>query len=313
MNADSSQRPVLVLSGTTASGKNRVGVRVAQELGGEILSLDSMKVYRGMDMGTDKPSVELRAQVPHHLVDILDPLEGMNLSRFVTMAEEADRSIREAGALPVAVGGTALYLTGFLRGVLNGPEADHDFRRGLRAEASVLGVASLHERLQKFDPAAAARIHPNDYKRLERAFEVFALTGRPISDLQGQWSQPPKRDYRLFLLTWDREVLDRRIETRVDAMFRDGFLDEVRWIIDNGGFGRESSQALGYREAVAHINDEVTEAEAIVLIKRATRRFSRRQMTWFRRMEDAHWIHAQEGDSTVDLSDRIVGLYQESI
>ena len=128
MNANSSQRPVLVLSGTTASGKNRVGVRVAEELGGEILSLDSMKVYRGMDMGTDKPSVELRAQVPHHLVDILDPLEGMNLSRFVTMAEEADRSIRETGALPVAVGGTALYLKALLWGLLEVPPGDPALR-----------------------------------------------------------------------------------------------------------------------------------------------------------------------------------------
>jgi len=309
----SSEQPILVLTGTTASGKNRVGAHVAMKLRGEIISLDSMKVYRGMDVGTDKPSADLMRSVPHHLVDILDPLDGMNLSRFVNLAHDAVKDIRARGYLPVAVGGTALYLTGFLRGVFDGPEADMDFRRGLRAEAAVLGVPALHARLMKVDPVAGGRIHPNDYKRLERALEVYALTGRPISELQGQWSRPPRVDYRLFILTWDRGVLDRRIEERVDRMFAGGFVDEVKRILDGGGFGRESSQALGYREVVAHLKGEITLAEAIEMVKRATRRFARRQLTWFRRMDDAHWIHAEEGQSVTDLASRVIDEYLVSL
>lgn len=313
MKPEYQNRPLLVLTGTTASGKNRVGVTLAEALGGEIISLDSMKVYREMSVGTDKPDLELRRRIPHHMVDILDPQDGMNLHRYVEVAHQARQDVRDRGALPIVVGGTALYLNGFLRGVFVGPEADPNFRRGLRAEAQVLGVSALHKRLESVDPSAATRIHPNDYKRVERALEVYALTGRPISALQDQWSRPPSGPYRLFILTWPRDVLDDRINRRVDAMFERGFLDEVQRVLDNGGFGRESSQALGYREAIQHLDGEITLREAQDLAKRRTRRFARRQLTWFRRMDEGTWIEGSPEDTPETLAARVRSAYLRSI
>lgn len=309
----SDQPPILVLTGTTASGKNSVGVRVAQQLDGEIVSLDSMKVYRGMDIGTDKPSPEHRRGAPHHLVDILDPPESMNLRIFVDLAKKAVDEIRARGRQPLVVGGTALYLNGYLRGVFEGPEADPEFRRALRAEAALRGIGVLHERLREVDVQSAERIHQNDYKRIERALEVWESTGRPISDLQGQWARGPSVPHRLFVLTWERSVLDARIDLRVDAMMQGDFLDEVRGILDGGGFGRESSQALGYKEAAAHLAGEITEVEALDLIKRRTRRFARRQLTWFRKWDQASWIQGEEGDSAEALAARICEDFKSSL
>jgi tRNA dimethylallyltransferase len=304
--------PILLLTGTTASGKNRVGISLAKALGGEIISLDSMKVYRGMDVGTDKPTREDRTLVPHHLVDIADPWESMNLRRFVDLAHRVRAEIESRGRVPLIVGGTALYLNGFLRGVLEGPEANNAVREGLRAEAAVRGVAALHVRLQGVDPEAAERIHPNDYKRIERALEVFAITGHPISRLQGQWDRPVTSPHCLYVLTWPRTVLDARINDRVDAMMSMGFIDEVRSILSGGGLGRESSQALGYREVVSHLEGAITAREAVDLIKRRTRRFARRQLTWFRKWEDARWIKAREGDTQESLTERILADYRSA-
>ena len=306
-------RPLLILSGTTASGKNACGVLLAEALGAEVISLDSMKVYRGMDVGTDKPSQESRSRVPHHLVDILDPLEDMNLSSYVEKAHQAATSIRERDKLPLVVGGTALYLRGFLKGVLSGPVADLGFRSALRAEAELVGSPVLHERLARVDPEAATRIHPNDYKRIERALEVFSQTGQPISALQGQWQAGSSLPHRLFILVWPREVMDRRIDERVDAMFAGAFQEEVRELRARGGLGRSASQALGYRQVLALLDSEISLSEAIESTKRGTRRFARRQLTWFRKMEGAAWIHAEEGDEPPGLADKILAAYQEAL
>lgn len=297
---------VLVVSGTTASGKDRTAAVLARRLGGEIIVLDSMKVYRGMDLGTDKPSPEDRGTVPHHLLDILDPRESMNLRRYVDLARGAAADILRRGAVPIVAGGTALYLQGFLHGVFEGPEADSGFRDRLRAEAAALGLPALHERLRGIDPAAAARIHPQDYKRIERALEVHHLTGRPISGLQTQWAGAPALPHRLYLLGWDRHVLDRRIDDRVDAMFRSGLVEEVRGILERGGFGPQSGEALGYRETAAHVRGEAGLAETIELVKRHTRRFARRQLTWFRRLATAVRIEGREGEGPEELAGRIL-------
>jgi tRNA dimethylallyltransferase len=306
MSADAAERgAVLVVSGTTASGKDRTGALLAARLGGEVISLDSMKVYRGMDVGTDKPRPEEREGVPHHLVDILEPAESMNLRRYVDLAHQARRDIAARGRLPVVVGGTALYLTGFLRGVFEGPAADAAFRERLRREAAAGGTEVLHARLAQRDPAAAARIHPRDYKRIERALEVLELTGSPISALQKQWSEPAPFRYRLYLLTWAREVLDARIDERVDRMIEGGLVDEVRRILASGGFGPQSGEALGYREIAAFLRGETGLEEARELIKRRTRRFARRQLTWFRGMKEAVWITGAEDDGPQRFAARI--------
>lgn len=276
--------PVLIVTGTTASGKNALGARLGEAFGGEAISLDSMKVYRGMDVGTAKPTAAERRGVPHHLIDVLDPREGMNLRRFVDAAHAARRDVALRGKVPVVVGGTQLYLHGFLNGVFEGPDQDPAFRAALRAEAATAGVPALHGRLAAIDPAAAARIHANDYKRIERALEVAQAVGRPLSVLQAEATRPIPFPRRTAVVTWERGELDRRIDRRVGEMFREGFVDEVRRILADGGFGRESADALGYAEARAVLEGALGEAEAIEAVRRKTRRFARKQLTWLRKL-----------------------------
>jgi tRNA dimethylallyltransferase len=291
------EEPVLIVTGTTASGKGDLGALLAERLGGEVLSLDSMKVYVGMDVGTSKPTEAERRGVPHHLIDLVAPRESMNLARFVELAEAARRDVAARGRVPVAVGGTMMYLHGFLNGVFSGPVADPALRASLRAEAHASGTPALHARLQAVDPPAAARIHANDYKRIERALEVHALTGVPISRLQEQTARPGFRR-QIHVVTFRRDVLDARIDARVVAMFEAGFVDEVRRILDSGGFGRESGEALGYREVVAHLEGRTDLPETVALVQRHTRRFARRQLTWLRKLDAASW---NELESAVDL------------
>jgi tRNA dimethylallyltransferase len=276
--------PTLILTGSTASGKNRIGASLAARFGGEVISLDSMKVYRGMDVGTAKPTESERRGVPHHLIDVLDPREGMNLRRFVDAAHAARRDVARRGATPTVVGGTQLYLHGFLNGVFAGPDQDPVFRAALRAEAAERGTAALHERLRATDAAAADRIHANDYKRIERALEVAQVAGRPLTELQREGTVATPFARRLYVLTWERTALDRRIDARVLEMFREGFIDEVRRIVAAGGFGRESGEALGYPEAVAVLEGRLSEPAAIERIQAKTRRFARKQATWLKKM-----------------------------
>ena len=280
----SPEAPVLILTGTTASGKNRLGAALAHRLGGEVLSLDSMKVYRGMDLGTAKPGAEERQGVPHHLIDLLDPSESMHLRRFVDQAHEARRDVARRGKIPVVVGGTQLYLHGFLHGVFDGPAQDPEFRARLKEEAAAEGTAFLHARLAVADPDAAARIHANDYKRIERALEVLAVAGRPISALQREGTFASTFPRRIYVLTWERRALFARIDARVVTMFREGFVDEVRRIVAGGGFSREAGDALGYREVLAHLEGRTSEAETIALIQTHTRQFARKQTTWLRKL-----------------------------
>jgi tRNA dimethylallyltransferase len=288
--------PVLVVTGTTASGKGDLGAMLAENLGGEVLSLDSMKVYRAMDIGTSKPTIAERRGVPHHLIDLVDPRESMNLARFVGLAEAARRDVAGRGRVPVAVGGTMMYLHGFLNGVFSGPVADPELRSRLRAEAEVRGVPALHERLRAVDPVAAQRIHPNDYKRIERALEVQTMTGRPISELQTRETRRPEFAREVSVVTFSRKALDLRIDLRVVQMFEAGFVDEVRRIQEHGGFGRESGEALGYREVVEHLQGRRGIEETMALVQRHTRQFARRQLTWLRRLEGAAWFELQSSD-----------------
>jgi tRNA dimethylallyltransferase len=278
---------VLAVTGTTASGKGDAAVTLAAELGGEVLSLDSMKVYRGLDIGTSKPTEAERRGVPHHLIDVIDPRESMNLARFVELARRACEEIGGRGRVAVAVGGTMMYLHGFMRGVFSGPPSDAGTRSALKEEAAAAGVSALHRRLSKVDPLAASRIHPNDYKRIERALEVHALTGKPISRLQKDHTHPPPFRVQVHVLTFRREILDARIDARVVAMFEAGLVEEVRRILDGGGFSRESGEGLGYREVVGHLRGEQSLEATVELIQRRTRRFARRQMTWLRKLAAA--------------------------
>lgn len=281
---------------------------LAERLGGEVLALDSMKVYRGMDIGTDKPTLTERRGIPHHLLDLLAPSESMNLRRFVDLAHATVQDIQARGHQPIAVGGTALYLKGVLHGVFEGPAANLELRARLRTEAAAHGVAALHQRLATVDPASAARLHPNDYKRIERALEVHELSGVPLSVQLGQWAQQPSLAADVFVLTWPRDELDRRINTRVERMFDMGLLEEVERILGSGGFGPQSGEAVGYREAAAVLAGTMERKTAVQLVQQRTRQFARKQLTWFRSMTAARWVEAREGDSAESLAERVLSL-----
>ena len=243
------------LTGPTAGGKTGVGVTLAGLLNAEIISLDSMALYRGMDIGTAKPSREERLAVPHHLVDVLDCDQEFSLAQYVETATRQVESIRGRGREVLFVGGTPLYLKGLLRGIFQGPPADWTLRHRLEAEAGQSPPGYLHRRLMEVDPAAAARLHPNDTRRLIRAIEVYQKTGRPISDWQQQFATGRSAESgRVFVLDWDRQELYARIDRRVDAMFAAGLVDEVRRLLEGPkSLSQSARQALGYREVIEYL------------------------------------------------------------
>jgi len=273
-----------VLCGPTASGKESVALRLAPLLGAEVLSLDSMKVYRGMDVGTSKAPADARRRVPHHLVDVADPSETMSAQRFTALADAAATGIAARGRAVLAVGGTTLYLKALLFGLFRGPSADLGLRARLEEEARRDGLPALHGRLAAADPVAAARIHPTDLRRLVRALEVVEKTGRPLSDLQVEWKDlRPRYPHRLLALRRPRADLHARIAARVRAMEREGLLDEVRRLREApGGLGRTASQAIGYREIGEHLDGRGTLEEALERVRTRTNRLARMQETWLR-------------------------------
>jgi len=274
------------LVGPTASGKTAVGIEVAEQVGAEILSLDSMAIYRGMDIGTAKPTAAEQARVPHHLIDLVEPHEAFSTGRYVEAAETAIADMAARGRRPLFVGGTALYLKALTEGFFDGPPADWPLRERLEAEAAEHGTSPLHERLRRVDPAAAARIHPNDLRRVVRALEVYETTGAPISEQQTQFGSP-SQDYECIVagLRRDRAELYERINRRVDAMFAAGLVEEVEGLLEAPrGISHAAAQFVGYAEIIAHLRGEMTLEEARGKVKTRTRRFARRQLTWFRGM-----------------------------
>ena len=276
------------LAGPTASGKTATGIALAERIGAEIVCLDSMTIYRGMDIGTAKPSTAERARVPHHLLDIRDPHEEFSTAEYMTAALAVCESILSRGKVPLFVGGTGLYLRSLLRGVFEGPAADWTLRRELEQFAAEHGAEALHARLAKVDPPTAQRLHVNDQRRVIRALEVHALTGQPASILQQESPLPPdERPQHVYWLNPDRDVLRQRISQRVDAMIAAGLVDEVATLMQSPhGLGRTSRQALGYREVLSHLEDGLPLPEAIEQLKTHTHQFAKRQWTWFRNLEE---------------------------
>ena len=257
--------PILVILGPTASGKSDVALAIARRAGAEILSVDSMQVYRGMDVGTAKPDAAERAKVVHHLIDVVAPDEPFTVARFVELADGVIASARTRNVPLVATGGTPLYYKALFEGLFEGPGADEATRARLRE----LPVEELYRRLGEADPAAAGRIHPNDRKRLVRALEVYELTGQPISSLQTHWTTNERRHPAIWIgLDWDREALNRRINARVRAMMAAGWVDEVRRLLATYTvLSHTAAEATGYRELIDHLNGKITPEEATEQIK----------------------------------------------
>lgn len=279
------------LTGATASGKTRVGLELARELDAEIISLDSMAVYRGMNIGTAKPTLEQQAQVPHHLIDIRDPHEQFSVSEYLQEASRVIREIQSRGRQVLFVGGTPLYLKAMLRGIVTGPPADPAFRKQVQQEIEQVGIDALFERLAQVDPLSAAKLHRHDVRRIIRALEVYKLTGQPISHVQFQFDEPRRDvDFRVFVLDWPRSELHRRINRRVQNMFAEGLLDEVAGLLAQfGELGRTASQAVGYREVLRSLAGETTPEEALEQTQARTRQFAKRQLTWFRGLQECRW------------------------
>ncbi len=280
------------LTGPTASGKTKIGLELAQLLDGEILSLDSMAVYRGLDIGTAKPTVAEQAAVPHHLLDLVDPTTDFSIAQFIDAAHAAVRDIRARGKQPIFVGGTPLYLKSLLRGMYQGPPADWDFRQQIDDEIARVGTKKLHERLWQVDPLSAAKLHPNDTRRMIRALEVAKVTGRPLSHWQTQFDEShPATARKVFVLHWPRETLHARIDARVEQMFAAGLVEETRQLLAaHGQLGRTAAQAVGYREASEYLHGERDLAETIQLVKFRTHQFARRQETWFRGLSECRFV-----------------------
>ena len=295
------------LTGATASGKSQVGVALARVLDAEIISLDSMAVYQGMDIGTAKPAADQRKAVPHHLIDMVEPTEDFSIAEYLTAAHAAADEIRSRGRAVLFVGGTPLYLRALLKGLASGPEPDWPLRARLAAEALEAGSHTLHARLAAIDPAAAAALHPNDTKRIIRALEVHQATGRPISVDQRHFSREPQCESRhVIVLNWPRETLHRRIDSRVDEMFAAGFESEVRRLLDkHSQLSRTAAQALGYCEVIQLLNGEVQLADALARVKTRTRQFAKRQLTWFRSLSNGHWIEMSEPLDADNLAEGI--------
>lgn len=292
---------VILILGVTASGKSAVAHEVAQRLGGEIICVDSMTIYRGMDIGTAKPTPAERAAVPHHLLDLVDPCDSFNVARFVELADAAVQDIASRGRPIIAVGGTMLYVKCFYEGIFEGPGAQPEIRDAIRARAAQIGLEALHAELAVVDPTAAARIHRNDIRRIERALEVFQLTGKPISAHQQQWdaSQIRRPDWRWTLvgLRRERELENRRINERVRRMVASGLIDEVRRMFDDPrGVGQQASQAVGYAELLAHFRGDITLDDAIERIKINSRHLAKQQRTWLKRLLTVRWIDADSDD-----------------
>jgi tRNA dimethylallyltransferase len=286
----------LILTGPTGSGKSQLALDLAERLDAEIVSMDSMALYRRMDIGTAKPAAEERRRVPHHLLDVLEPWESASVAWWLERAAECCRDIRARGKRPLFVGGTPLYLKALLLGLFDGPPADETIRRRLSDEAAAAGGAALHARLAIVDPVSAARLHPNDVRRVTRALEVWELTGRPISDWQTQWNTGTSDgiEGRCFFLDLPRSELYARIDARVERMIAEGLVEEARALRRlEQPLSREAAQALGYKEMFAYLDGQADLTETIQNIQRRSRQLARRQLTWFRHLPSCRPIRAE--------------------
>ncbi|OQW32206.1 MAG: tRNA (adenosine(37)-N6)-dimethylallyltransferase MiaA [Nitrospira sp. SG-bin1] len=301
-------RPLIVLLGPTAVGKSRIAIHVAKHFETEVLTADSRQVYRGMDIGTDKPTAEERQEVPHRLVDLVDPSEAFNTGWYRRVAMVEIERLYGAGRLPLVVGGTGLYIRTLVRGLCPAPEADSSVRADLKKLRNEQGRQGLYAELMRVDPETAARLHQNDESKILRALEVYRLSGRPLSAVQAEhgFQETP---FSTLLIGLDRrkEILYRRIEERIDWQLAHGMVEETRRLLGQG-YGRElgSMKGLGYRQVGAYLAQECDYAEMVRRFKRDTRRFAKRQMTWFRSEAGVIWLSIEDHEPCERTAGRVI-------
>jgi tRNA dimethylallyltransferase len=293
--------PVIIIAGPTASGKTGLSIELAKLINGSIISADSMQIYRYMDIGTAKPDENERSGIRHYLIDEVDPDESFSVARYRELALRYIEDIIREGRRPIIAGGTGLYINSLLYNInFSQTICDEELRASLRREAEEKGNRYLYEKLLAMDPEAASKIHENDVKRVIRAIEVYTHTNKPISEhVKMSRLEPAPYRYIVYGLNWDREKLYLRIDARVDKMISDGLVDEVRHLVRMGyDKGTTSMQAIGYKEVLSYLRGEQTLEETVEILKRETRRYAKRQLTWFRRMREINWIDI---DETTDI------------
>ena len=300
---------VLIL-GVTASGKGRLGFELAQSIGAEIISIDSMKVYRRMDIGTAKPPREARKRVKHHLVDVVEPSDSFSVGTFFDAASDAIEQIKNCKKNIVAIGGTALYIKALLYGLFEGAGSDEQLRDELRARAQAEGLAELHRELTTVDSVAAERINPNDARRIVRALEVYRITGKPISSFQKQWeTRQMKHDWTIIGLRREKADASSLINKRVKKMINAGLVDEVKSLLDEEKpLSRQARCAIGYAEIIDHLNGQTSLEDATELIKAHTRRLAKGQRTWFKTFRDVHWLDLEADEPCERIFERAKAL-----
>ena len=309
------RRPLVVLLGPTAVGKSRVALLVAKHFETEVLTADSRQVYRGMDIGTDKPTAEERQDVPHRLIDVVDPSERFNTGWYRRVAMIEIERLYSAGRLPFVVGGTGLYIRTLVRGLCSAPQADPIVRADLKKLRDEQGRDGLYAELMRVDPDTAARLHPNDESKVMRALEVYRLSGRPLSAVQAE-HRFQEASFTALLIGLQRrtESLCQRIEERIDWQLTHGMVEETRSLLDRG-YGRDlgSMKGLGYRQVGAYLADECDYAEMVRRFKRDTRRFAKRQMTWFRSEAGVVWLSLEDNEPYERIAERVIAQIEQFV
>ena len=288
---------MVAIGGPTATGKTALSVALAKEFGGEVVNADSMQIYRGLDIGTAKPTAEERQGIPHHLMDFLPPEVPYSVADFTAAAAPLIEQLVSAGKLPIVTGGTGLYITSLMKGTAFAPEkTDPAIRARLQTEADEQGSAALYARLQQIDPAYAEKLHPNNLPRVIRALELFEATGRRMSEQQraALAAEPPYRSLCICLTCRDRAELYRRIDRRMDSMLQNGVLEEAKLVYDNRETYRTAAQAIGYKEFFPYFAGEMPLNDCANRLKQATRNYAKRQLTWFRHQANGVWLYVDE-------------------
>ena len=281
---------MILILGVTASGKGRLAFHLAKQIGAEIISIDSMKVYRRMDIGTAKPPKEARQRIKYHLIDVIEPSDSFSVGTFLDLANDAVEQIKRRGSPIVAVGGTALYIKALLYGLFEGPGTDEKIRSRLQQRAKAEGLEQLYHQLENLDPMTARRIHPNDARRIIRALEVYELTGKPISTLQQQWKPDAIHNWTIIGLRTEKIDANRRINSRVKKMIATGLVDEVKSLLaEDKPLSKQARCAIGYAEIIDYLNGKISLEDATELIKKNTRHLAKNQRTWFKTFKDIHW------------------------
>ena len=285
---------IILIVGATASGKSQIGVDIANKFNGEIVSCDSMQVYKNMDVGTAKVTLDEMQGIPHHMIDVVDADCEFSVGEYVSIADEIIKDILTRGKTPIIVGGTGLYVDGLLYPMTFGGDKNLEIRKQLEEELALYGKEYMHSMLAKIDPKDAEKIHPNNVKRVLRALEIYRTTGSCKSSLQ-EFSKDLKYESCMIALDLDRDILYERINLRVDKMIESGLLDEIKYLLSNGlNFENQSMQAIGYKEFKEYMSGEKTLLETIETIKQNSRNYAKRQLTWFRKYDFAKWFEPQD-------------------